>query len=441
MVKSRKTAKKNKMGKATVLVGAQWGDEGKGKVIDILSKGMDYVVRYQGGNNAGHTVVIGDSKYVLHLIPSGILHKGKICVIGHGVVIDPEALIEEIELLKSQGIDCSGRLKVSDKAHVIFPYHKKIDELREARRKKGRIGTTKKGIGPCYADKVARVGIRVADLFDKEYFRERLERNIEEKNAMVKDFPKAEVFAFDDIFKKYVKYAEYLKDFVTDTTTLLNDALKRGESVLFEGAQGTFLDVDYGTYPYVTSSSSTAGGACTGAGVGPSRIDKVIGVVKAYTTRVGEGPFPTEFGPDLMEKIREKGGEFGATTGRARRCGWFDSVLVRNSVDINGIDKVAITKIDVLDELEKIKICVAYEYKGRTYRNIPGDPGFLDKCVPVYEEHPGWMKDTSKVTRYKDLPREAIKYLKRVSELIGTEIMLVSVGKSRKQTLVYNSAA
>ena len=428
------------MGKATVLVGAQWGDEGKGKVIDILAEDVDYVARYQGGNNAGHTVVIGERKYVLHLIPSGILHEGKICVIGHGVVIDPEALIEEIELLKSQGIDCTGRLKVSDKAHVIFPYHKKIDELREIRRKQGRIGTTKKGIGPCYSDKVARVGIRMADLYDQDYFRERLERNLEEKNAMIKGFPDGDAFQFDDIFQEYIKYAEYLKEFVTDTTSLLNDALRKGKSVLFEGAQGTYLDVDYGTYPYVTSSSSTAGGACTGAGVGPSRINKVIGVVKAYTTRVGEGPFPTEFGPELMEKIRQKGGEFGATTGRARRCGWFDSVLVKNSVVINGIDQVAITKIDVLDELEKIMICVAYEYKGETYRNIPGDPKFLEDCVPVYEEHPGWMRDTSGITSYEDLPKEAIKYLKRVKELIGTEIMLVSVGKSRKQTLICNES-
>jgi adenylosuccinate synthase len=429
------------MGKATVLVGAQWGDEGKGKVIDILAEDMDYVVRYQGGNNAGHTVVIGEKKYVLHLIPSGILHEGKICVIGHGVVVDPAALIEEIELIKAQGIDCAGRLKLSDKAHIIFPYHKKIDELREARRTKGRIGTTKKGIGPCYADKVARVGIRVADLYDHDYFRERLEENVEEKNAMIRDFAEQSVFSTGDIIKEYEGYARYLKEFVTDTTALLNEALRGGKSVLFEGAQGTFLDVDYGTYPYVTSSNSTAGGACTGAGVGPSRIDRVIGVVKAYTTRVGEGPFPTEFGPDLMEKIREKGGEFGATTGRARRCGWFDSVLVKNSVEINGIDQVVITKIDVLDELERIKICVAYEYKGKTYRNIPGDPGFLEKCVPVYEECPGWLRDTSGATSYEELPPEAIKYLKRVSELIGTEIMLVSVGKSRKQTLIYNGAA
>lgn len=425
------------MGQVTVLVGAQWGDEGKGKVIDFLSDEVQNIVRYQGGNNAGHTVVIDEEKYVLHLIPSGILHEGKTCVIGHGVVVDPKALIKEIELLKSKGIDCTGRLKVSDKAHVIFPYHRKIDELRESRRKKGKIGTTKKGIGPCYADKVSRVGIRIGDLFDKEYFRERLKSNIEEKNTLLKDLNDNGKFSLEAIFKEYIKYAETIKEYVCDTMLFLNEALKRKESILFEGAQGTFLDVDYGTYPYVTSSNSTAGGACTGAGVGPSRINTVLGVVKAYTTRVGEGPFPTEFGPDLMEKIRQKGGEFGATTGRARRCGWFDSVLVSNSVAINGIDKVVITKLDVLDELETIKICTSYKYKGKEYHNIPGVPGFLENCEPVYEEHKGWQRDTSKVTSSSDLPENARKYLARIKELIGTEIMLVSVGKSRKQTLIY----
>lgn len=425
------------MGQVSVIVGAQWGDEGKGKVIDILTEDAQYIVRYQGGNNAGHTVVIGDNKYVLHLIPSGILHEGKICVIGHGVVVDPKALIEEIELLESQGITVGDRLKISDKAHVIFPYHMKVDELREARRKGGKIGTTKKGIGPCYADKVARVGIRMADLLNEEYFKSRLENNVEEKNTILKNLSDFEGFTVDDIFNEYLGYVSFLKGFICDTTLLLNEALKKGDSILFEGAQGTFLDVDQGTYPYVTSSNTTAGGACTGAGIGPSRIDKVFGVVKAYTTRVGEGPFPTEFEPVLMEKIREKGGEFGSTTGRARRCGWFDSVLVKNSVDINGIDKVVITKLDVLDELETIKICKAYRYNGRLYNNVPGDPGFLDTCETVYEEHPGWQQDTSKVTSYEDLPENARKYLDRIKELIGTDIMLVSVGKSRRQTLTY----
>ena len=425
------------MGKATVLVGAQWGDEGKGKVIDILTEDVQYIARYQGGNNAGHTVVIGEKKYVLHLIPSGILHEGKICVIAHGVVVDPEALLEEIEMLKKEGIFCEGRLKISDRAHLIFPYHRKIDELREIKRKSGKIGTTKKGIGPCYADKVARVGIRMGDLYDKEYFKALLESNALEKNKVLENLDGFEGVDVENIYKKYLNYAALLKEYVCDTNSLLNEALKNGESILFEGAQGTFLDVDYGTYPYVTSSNSTAGGACTGGGIGPSRISMVYGVVKAYTTRVGEGPFPTEFDSILMEEIRQKGGEFGATTGRARRCGWFDSVLVKNSVDINGIDKVIITKLDVLDDLETIKICTAYRYKGKVYNSIPGVPKFLEDCECIYEEHPGWQQDTSQIKDCTDLPENARKYLDRVKELIGTEIMLVSVGKSRKQTLIY----
>ena len=427
------------MGNCSVLVGAQWGDEGKGKVIDILTEDVDYIVRYQGGNNAGHTVVIGDKQYVLHLIPSGILHDNKICVIGHGVVVDPKAVLDEVSLLTKQGIEVGDRLKISDKAHVIFPYHRKIDEIRETKRKKGKIGTTKRGIGPCYSDKVARVGIRMGDLYDEEYFRERLEINLLEKNVIMKDLSGFDGYSVDEVFEEYNAYAEKLKKYVCDTTLLLNNALKEKKSILFEGAQGTFLDVDYGTYPYVTSSNSTAGGACTGAGIGPSRIDRVYGVVKAYTTRVGEGPFPTEFGTELMKEIRTKGGEFGATTGRARRCGWFDSVLVKNSVEINGMDKVIITKLDVLDELKTIKICTSYKYKGETYNSVPGKPRFLDICEPVYEEHPGWEADTSNITSYNDLPENARKYLDRIQELIGTEIMLVSVGKSRKQTLIYNS--
>jgi len=426
------------MGECTVLVGAQWGDEGKGKVIDVLTEDVQYIVRYQGGNNAGHTVVIDESQYILHLIPSGILHEGKICVIGHGVVVDPKALIEEIKFLKTKNISVSGRLKISDKAHVIFPYHMKIDELREAKRKKGKIGTTKKGIGPCYADKVSRVGIRMGDLYDKEYFKKRLDENIKEKNTLIKDLYGFDEFSKDAILEEYTGYACFLKEFICDTALLLNDALKAGESILFEGAQGTFLDVDYGTYPYVTSSNSTAGGACTGGGIGPSRINRVLGVVKAYTTRVGEGPMPTEFGPQLMEKIREKGGEFGATTGRARRCGWFDSVLVKNSVEINGIDSVIITKLDVLDELKTIKICSAYKYGGKIYKSIPGISGFLDKCEPVYEEHSGWMESTSQAKSCGELPLAARKYLDRIRELISAPIMLVSVGKSRRQTLVYS---
>ncbi|HPS19860.1 MAG TPA: adenylosuccinate synthase [Candidatus Omnitrophota bacterium] len=432
----RKQTRKS-LGKTTVLVGAQWGDEGKGKVIDVLTKDVNYVVRYQGGNNAGHTVVIGKNKYVLHLIPSGILHNGKVCVIGHGVVVDPKALIDEIKFVKSKGIKVDGRLMISDRAHVIFPYHQKLDELRELRAK-GRIGTTRKGIGPCYSDKVARVGIRMGDLFDEQYLRSRIEINVKEKNTSLKELGRGAEFDADAIYNEYLGYAKTLRGYVCDTIQLLNDALKKGKSILFEGAQGTFLDVDYGTYPFVTSSNATAGGACTGAGIGPSKIDKVLGVVKAYTTRVGEGPFPTEFSDELMDIIRQKGGEFGATTGRARRCGWFDAVLVKNSVDINGIDSVVITKLDVLDDLENIKICVAYKYKGKTYRNIPGIPGFLEDCEPVYETQAGWQCDTSNVTSCSKLPKNAKKYISRIKELIGTEIMLVSVGKSRKQTFAYD---
>ncbi|MBF0493896.1 MAG: adenylosuccinate synthase [Candidatus Omnitrophica bacterium] len=427
------------MSQVTVLVGAQWGDEGKGKVIDILTENVQYVVRYQGGNNAGHTVVIDDNKYILHLIPSGILHAKKICVIGNGVVVDPKALIEEIDFLKEKGIDVDGRLKVSDKAHVIMPYHRKLDALRELK-KNGRIGTTKRGIGPCYSDKASRSGIRMGDFFDAGYFRSILEENVEEKNALFKDFYGETGFSADDIFNEYMKYFERLKQYVCDTVSLLDKAYRRGESILCEGAQGTFLDVDHGTYPYVTSSNPTAGGACIGAGIGPSRIGRVLGVVKAYTTRVGEGPFPTEFRSELKDKIREKGGEFGATTGRPRRCGWFDAVLVKNSVDINGIDSVVITKLDVLDEQDVIKICVAYKYKGDLYDCIPGLPGFLDNCEPVYEDHPGWLKDTSAITSYSDLPPNGKKYLTRIKELIGSDIMLVSVGKNRKQTFACKNA-
>ncbi|MEI6863719.1 MAG: adenylosuccinate synthase, partial [Candidatus Omnitrophota bacterium] len=314
----------------TVILGAQWGDEGKGKVIDIYSAKADYIVRYQGGNNAGHTVVIGGEEFILHLIPSGILHKGKICIIGNGVVVDPKALLEEIETIAKQNISVDGRLLISDQAHVIFPYHRKLDELKEG--KHGKIGTTKRGIGPCYSDKVARSGIRMADLLDDKVFRSKLKDNLDEKNDIFSKIYDAPAFDFESIYAEYTAYASKIRKYVTDTGHILNEAIKKKKNVMFEGAQGTLLDVDHGTYPFVTSSNATAGGACTGTGVGPNKIDKVIGVVKAYTTRVGEGPFPTEFGPDLMDRIRKKGKEFGATTGRPRRCGWFDSIVVKHSV-------------------------------------------------------------------------------------------------------------
>jgi len=416
----------------TVIVGAQWGDEGKGKVIDIFAAKADYVVRYQGGNNAGHTVVIGKDSFVLHLIPSGILHKGKVCIIGNGVVVDPKALLEEIGTLEKEGISVNGRLFISEEAHVIFPYHKILDELKEQKLKK--IGTTKQGIGPCYADKVARSGIRMIDLLEEDTLKEKLQHNLEEKNAILTRIYNTGGFSFDSLYGEYLDYGKKIKRYICNTKQILNDAIKKKKRVLFEGAQGTLLDVDYGTYPFVTSSNSTAGGASTGTGVGPTKIDKVIGVVKAYTTRVGEGPFPTEFTPDLMEKIRQKGKEFGATTGRPRRCGWFDSLVVRHSVMINGIDEVVVTKLDVLDDLDSIKICTGYRFGGKAYTDFPSSIKVLTGCEPVYEELPGWKKDTTRVTSYSKLPPNAKNYLKRMQTLLKTKIVLISVGSERSQT-------
>ena len=414
-----------------VILGAQWGDEGKGKVIDIFAPKVDFVVRYQGGNNAGHTVVIGQDEFILHLVPSGILHKGKICVIGNGVVIDPKALLDEIAMLEKKGVSVDGRLFISEEAHVILPYHKKLDELKEAKKRK--IGTTKKGIGPCYADKAARSGIRVIDLFNEEVFKEKLRSNLEEKNAILTKIYGADTFAFDAIYNEYSNYAGAIKQFVCNTVVLLNDAVRKHKRILFEGAQGTLLDVDHGTYPFVTSSNSTAGGASTGSGVGPTKIDKVIGIVKAYTTRVGEGPFPTEFTKELMDKIRNKGKEFGATTGRPRRCGWFDSVIVKHSIMVNGIDEIVVTKLDVLDKEDSLKICTAYKYKGNIYNNFPADMKVLAECEPIYEELPGWKEDTGNIRSYVMLPRNAKNYLKRIQSLLKTKIVLISVGCDRKQ--------
>ncbi|MDO8536420.1 MAG: adenylosuccinate synthase [Candidatus Omnitrophota bacterium] len=416
----------------TVIIGAQWGDEGKGKVIDIYAKKADIVARYQGGNNAGHTVVIGKDSFVLHLIPSGILHKGKICVIGNGVVVDPKALLEEIAMLESKGIEIGKRLLVSRDAHVIFPYHRKLDELREAKKKK--IGTTKKGIGPCYADKVARLGIRFVDLLNEKVFKDKLNENLDEKNPVFLKIYNVEGYSFEELYEEYSGYAERIKKYICDTTVFLNNAVDKKKRVLFEGAQGTLLDVDHGTYPFVTSSNSTSGGASTGTGVGPNKIDKVIGVVKAYTTRVGEGPFPTEFSDDHMERVRTKGKEFGATTGRPRRCGWFDSIVVKHSVMVNGIDEIVVTKLDVLDDLDKLKICTAYKYNGLVYKDFPSDIEILSNCEPLYEEIPGWKKDTTGITSYARLPKNAKNYLKRIAKLLNTKIALISVGSERRQT-------
>ena len=418
-----------------VVVGAQWGDEGKGKVIDILAKDFSYIARFQGGNNAGHTVVVGKEKFILHLIPSGILHKGKICVIGNGVVIDPKALIEEIDKLHSKGIEVKGRLFISENAHLILPYHSVLDELKEIKKGKSKIGTTKKGIGPCYADKVSRSGIRIIDFLNDKVFKEKLKANIEEKNKILKVLYDFEGFSFSKVYEDYVGFRKRIRKYVCDTALLLNNAIEKKESVLFEGAQGTMLDLDYGTYPFVTSSNATAGGVSTGTGVGPTRIDKILGIVKAYTTRVGEGPFPTEFSEDMMENIRVRGAEFGATTGRPRRCGWFDACLVKHSVMVNGISEIVVTKLDVLDEVKKIKICVAYKYKGKTYKQFTSDIGMLNNCEPVYEEVNGWAEDTTNVTAFRKLPKKAKNYLNKIQKLLKTKIVLISVGSKRKQTI------
>ncbi|MFH2137079.1 MAG: adenylosuccinate synthase [Candidatus Omnitrophota bacterium] len=418
-----------------VIVGAQWGDEGKGKIIDILSKNADYVVRYQGGNNAGHTVVVGETEIILHLVPSGILHKNKICVIGNGVVIDPQALLTEIAYLKERNIDVKNNLKISDRAHVIFPYHKVLDQLREEKFRKTKIGTTGRGIGPSYTDKFSRGGIRIGDLLNKKIFKEKLECNLEEKNAIFTKVYKYKKFSFQQIYTQYLKYAEKIKPYVCDCSVLLNEAISKRKKILFEGAQGTLLDIDNGTYPFVTSSNSTAGGACVGTGIGPTKINKVTGIVKAYTTRVGEGPFPTEFSDVLMKKIRRIGKEFGATTGRPRRCGWFDAVVVKHAVATNGLDSIVVTKLDVLDTMPSLKICVGYKYKGILYTNFPSDIEVLWKAKPIYEECEGWMADTTRAKKFSDLPVNARKYLSKLSGLVGAKIEIVSVGSERNQTL------
>ncbi len=418
-----------------ILIGAQWGDEGKGKIIDLLAEKSDFIVRYQGGNNAGHTVKFADKKFVLHLIPSGILHPKKICVIGNGAVIDPQALQEEIQMLARQKVSVAGRLFISEQAHLIMPYHKLIDEFLERVKGKGKIGTTKKGIGPCYADKAARLGIRIVDLMNDRVFRDRLRLVLTEKNVILKKIFREKSLSFESIYKTYSHFRPFLKPFVRNTSLLLDHAYHKKKRVLFEGAQGTLLDVDHGTYPYVTSSNASAGGAITGAGVSPARIDQVMGVVKAYTTRVGEGPFPTEFSAELMEHVRNKGEEYGSTTGRPRRCGWFDAVIVRHSVLVNGLSELAVMKLDVLDELPEIKICVAYQFKGKTYEHFPYDLEVLEFGKPVYETHPGWEVPTQNIRRYAGLPKNAKRYLKRLERLLKTKIAIVSVGSKRSQTI------
>jgi adenylosuccinate synthase len=418
-----------------VLVGAQWGDEGKGKVTDFLAEKADLVVRYQGGNNAGHTVVVGDREFKLHLIPSGILYPEKICVIGSGMVIDPGVLLQEMEALKNKGISIDN-LRISDRAHVIFPYHQRLDQVEEERRGDNKIGTTVRGIGPAYMDKSARAGIRMVDLLDPDEFASLLEVNIEEKNHLLTKVYGMKALDYSSILAEYRGYAENLARYVADDSLLINEAFKKGQNVLFEGAQGTLLDIDHGTYPYVTSSHPTAGGACLGAGVGPTKIDRVIGVAKAYTTRVGEGPFATELEDDTGAYIRTQGGEFGTTTGRPRRCGWFDGVVARYAVRINGLDYLAITKLDVLSGLEKVKICTGYNYRGRVIEEFPASLRVLEECVPVYEEFDGWQDDITSAKTLSDLPISARRYLERISEAAGVPIALIGVGSRRSQTIL-----
>jgi adenylosuccinate synthase len=417
----------------TILVGAQWGDEGKGKIIDYLTDDADIVVRSQGGNNAGHTIVHGKKKFVLHLIPSGILRRGKTCVIANGVVVDPLALVVEIDGLRGRGIKVGKNLLLSDSAHLVMPWHRLLDEQREVRKGKNKIGTTKRGIGPAYGDKAARTGLRVGDLLNKDVFAQKLKLRLAENNAVLKSLG-AKPIAYQPLLKSYLAAAKVLRPHVTNTVVWLHDTMSRGKSLLFEGAQGTYLDIDHGTYPFVTSSNTTAGGACTGSGVPPHRMDTVIGVMKAYTTRVGEGPFPTE-DDALGDMLHGMGREFGATTGRARRCGWFDAVATHYASMINGIDKIAITNLDGLDAVPVIKVCTAYKLDGKTLRHPPTDAAEWARCRPVYRKFPGWMKPTSSVRRFQDLPPNARRYVRALADLTGAKLGIVSVGAAHDETI------
>jgi len=417
-----------------VVVGTQWGDEGKGKIVHLITDRFDIVARYQGGHNAGHTVIIQDAKYVLHLIPSGILHPEKVCVIGNGVVVDPAALENELEMLKD--FQVKDRLFISDRAHLIMPYHRAVEAAEEDRLAEERIGTTSRGIGPCYEDKVGRRGIRLGDLSHPELFRAKLETNLALKNEMLTHLYKVEPLDAEQIYVSYMKLAPNILPLVTDTAVYLNGAISSGKSILFEGAQGTFLDLDHGTYPYVTSSNATAGGACIGTGVGPGAIDGTIGIAKAYTTRVGEGPFPTELTGQIGEHLQSKGAEFGASTGRPRRCGWFDAVVVRYACLINNIDTLVVTKLDVLDELDEIKISVGYELEGKILDRFPMQMSVLEEVTPTYETHRGWKTDTSKIHDFHDLPEAARDYLDRISKLIKTDISIISIGPERDETII-----
>lgn len=421
--------------KTVAIVGSQWGDEGKGKVIDYLATQADVVVRGQGGNNAGHTLVVDGKKYALHLIPSGVLNPETINVIGNGIVFDPKGFLEELAKLNADNIDTKN-IKISDRAHVIFPYHKELDALAEEARGDNKIGTTKKGIGPCYMDKTERSGIRICDLMDKDIFAKKLKAQIDAKNKIVKNIYGAEEFDFDAIYNEYLGYAEQIRSYVDDTSVVVYEAIKAGKKVLFEGAQGTLLDLDLGTYPFVTSSHPTSGGFSVGAGVGPNMIKDVVGIVKSYTTRVGEGPFVTELNDETGDKIRTQGREFGTTTGRARRCGWFDAVIVRYAARVNGLTSISLMLLDVLTGFDTVKICTSYKMGDKVLREFPASLEDLAKCEPIYEELEGWSEDLTGMETYEELPENAKKYIAKIEELVGVNVDMVSVGPNRAQTII-----
>jgi adenylosuccinate synthase len=419
-----------------VVVGAQWGDEGKGKIIDLLTERADIVARYQGGHNAGHTVVVGMEEFILHLVPSGVLHRGKKCVIGNGVVLDPAALLEELDGLKKRKVKFDESLLISKNAHLIMPYHRALDIASEKLKGNKKIGTTGRGIGPAYADKINRKGIRMADLLDPAIFREKLECGTGEANFLLARFYKAPLVNLEKVYDEYMAYARRLNKYITDTTLYLNNAINGNKKVLAEGAQGTHLDVDHGTYPFVTSSSPTAGGACTGLGIGPKEITEVVGIVKAYTTRVGSGPFPTEQENKLGELLRARGKEYGATTGRPRRCGWADTLVIRHAARVNGMTSAAITKLDVLDTLDELKICVGYKYKGKLHEEMPSELSILEKGTPQYITMPGWKQTTIGIREYDDLPKKARAYVEKLCKLCGVKPSIISTGPRRDETII-----
>jgi adenylosuccinate synthase len=417
-----------------VVVGTQWGDEGKGKITDFLAEKAEVVARYQGGNNAGHTISIDGKQFKLHLIPSGIFYPEKICVIGNGMVVNPKALVDELNYLKGHGIS-TDNLRISDRAHVVMPYHIKLDELEEETKGNNKIGTTKKGIGPAYMDKAARIGIRMVDLLDPEEFAAKLKRNLDEKNRILEKLYGTDGFAFDQVYREYLSYAEVIRPYVADTSVVLNKAIDADKDVLFEGAQASMLDIDQGTYPYVTSSNPVAGGVCIGSGVGPTKINKVIGVVKAYSTRVGDGPFPTELLNETGDFIRENGHEYGTTTGRPRRVGWFDALVVRHARRVSGLDGMAITRLDILTGLKELKICTGYRYNGEVLTEFPTSLKVLAQCEPIYETLSGWDEDITSVRSYEELPVNTQAYIEKITEVTGVPLAIFSIGPNREQTV------